>query len=206
MSKTNAGDHTCFFIFIVAASDKCGVESECLTFRQHVEAAKSLWTTEKYNRHDVERLVNIVVTSESRQIFRELQDYAARMSNYSSAEPLSDSDAFRARFVTNHRDIAQDTGYLEDVIGPRSNVSKSLITADEAMVSALSSLKAQLQTRVTIGNCCSNFHLLLKDLLDEGCGSAVENSFQCLQDHEDEAFRVCCAWDKSPRCQTRREV
>ena len=150
--------------------------------------------------------MNIVVTSESRQILREQKDYAALLSNYSSAEPSSDSDDFRARFVTNHRDVAQDTGYLENVIGPRSTDSKLLITADEAMVSAMSSLKAQLQTRMTLGNCCSNFHLLLKDLLDEGCGSAVESSFQCLQDHEDEAFRVCCAWDKSPRCQARREV
>jgi hypothetical protein len=64
------------------------------------------------------------------------------------------------------------------------------------MLSAMSSLKAQLLPRITIGNCCSNFHALLNDFLSEGCGAASENRFLCLQEYEDPALRVCCGWHK----------
>ena len=85
-------------------------------------------------------------------------------------------------FVTNTRDITPDTGFL----------SKSKIDTDEAMLSAMASLQLQLHGHVTVGNCCSNFHVLLADLLMEGCG--VENTFLCLQENEDMALRICCGW------------
>lgn len=62
------------------------------------------------------------------------------------------------------------------------------------MLSAMSSLKAQLLPRISIGNCCSNFHVLLNDLLSEGCGAASDNKFLCLQEYDDPALRVCCGW------------
>jgi hypothetical protein len=64
------------------------------------------------------------------------------------------------------------------------------------MLSAISSLKAQLLPRITIGNCCSNFHTLLNDFLSEGCGAASDNTFLCLQENEDPILRVCCGWHK----------
>ena len=48
---------------------------------------------------------------------------------------------------------------------------------DANMLSSMSSLKAQLLPRLSIGNCCSNFHTLLSDFLVEGCGAASENTF-----------------------------
>ena len=176
------------------ASDKCGVESECLSFTEYVAAAQSLWETERIqssgsNGGDA---VHMVVTSESRQIFQQHNSYEATTRN------VNNHSAVRPLFLWNHRDVAQDTGYLEHVLASNN------FTADEMMVSALSSLRAQLQTRVTMGNCCSNFHLVLKDLLDAGCGATATSHFQCLQDHADPAFRICCSWDKTPRCQMRR--
>lgn len=143
--------------------------------------------------------MNIVVTSESREVLRQEQRYASAMQN-------SNPSLAHPRFIWNHLDVAQDTGYLEEVLGSSGDKANALnSTADEMMLSALSSLRAQLQTEVTLGNCCSNFHLLLKDLIDQGCGATETSHFQCLQDHEDLAYHICCSWDQSPRCQMRRQ-
>jgi hypothetical protein len=182
---------TTLHLSLGAASDKCGIESECLSFGQYVTAAQELWMQHRGSADTTPKITSIVVTSESKQIIGEQATYIFNQSS------TAQQDHFPARFITNHLDVAQDTGYLEDISGA------STFTADQAMLSAISSLKLQLMTRVTVGNCCSNFHLLLKDLLDAGCGASFDNTFQCLQDHENPDFRVCCAWDKSPECQAR---
>jgi hypothetical protein len=66
--------------------------------------------------------------------------------------------------------------------------------ADEMMLSSMSSLKMQLVPRVSVGNCCSNFHVLLNDFLIEGCGAASDNTFLCLQEYHDPLLKVCCGW------------
>jgi hypothetical protein len=190
----------------IRASDKCGTESECLSFQQHVQAATELWRaaynvtkdrTESISAADDSLLpsTSIVLTTESQQILREYEEAVNSNGTFSNA-PF--------QFVTNHLDVAQDTGYLEELDTSRDVASG--FSADHVMLSALSSLKAQLMTKITLGNCCSNFHLILKDLLSAGCGVATTNTFQCLQDHKNPEFRVCCAWDKSPVCQTRRKT
>lgn len=75
--------------------------------------------------------------------------------------------------------------------------------ADTIMISALSSLKAQLLPRLSIGNCCSNFHILLNDFLFEGCGAASFNTFHCIQETEDPLLKVCCGWHRD--CQERKK-
>lgn len=62
------------------------------------------------------------------------------------------------------------------------------------MLSSMSSLKLQLLPRVSVGNCCSNFHAMLNDFLSEGCGAAKFNSFLCLQEHDDPLLQICCGW------------
>lgn len=64
------------------------------------------------------------------------------------------------------------------------------------MLSSMASLRAQLLPRISIGNCCSNFHALLNDFLFEGCGAASDNTFLCLQEYKDPELRVCCGWHK----------
>jgi hypothetical protein len=163
----------------IRATDKCDAESECLAFDQYVRSLQSLWT--------LTPSTSIVVTTESRQVIDNLNRFIDHQGN---------KTAFPARFVTNKHDILQDSGYLHHQHGRE-------YTAQDAMLSAISSLKLQMATRRTVGNCCSNFHLLLADLLSEGCGLAHEQ-FICMQDHPDPEFRICCQWDKSSECQLRR--
>jgi hypothetical protein len=152
-----------------------------MTFSKHMQAAQETWMQHLGNTSEAS---SVIVTTESQSIRREQQAY--------NASPLG------SRIVINHRDVTQDTGYLE-------KESSTGVQADDVMLSVMSSLKLQLMTRVTLGNCCSNFHVMLKDLLFEGCGSTTTNTFQCLQDHANPRYRVCCAWDKSPDCLARRK-
>ena len=112
---------------------------------------------------------------------------------------------FAYDFVINGRDILPGSGFIKDVgtyklyfslyLGMFSSIinnsSQHLSSLpvwqnrgmgmaadpDANMLSSMSSLKAQLLPRLSIGNCCSNFHTLLSDFLVEGCGAASENTF-----------------------------
>ena len=130
--------------------------------------------------------MGIVVTTESPEVMKEVRAFTSRTNE-------------AATLLWNRHDVLQGTGFLEARDYPSTNA-----TADQAMLSAMASLKLQLATRITIGNCCSNFHLLLADLLSEGCGLSPHNTFQCLQDHKDPNVRPCCSWDTSPICLARR--
>lgn len=169
----------------IRASDKCDAESECPPFAQYVRSLRGLWTGSATDATDV------VVTTESRQVMRELTELVA---NASGAASLP----FPVRFVTNQHDVLQDTGFFYG--NHETNYSTY-----ESMISALTSLQLQMMTRLTVGNCCSNFHLLLSDFLSEGCGMATDSRFVCLQDHPDPEFRICCQWDKSEECDMRRK-
>lgn len=173
MLEANALNH---IVALNIATDKCGFESECLGFPQYMRSINESWTKTK-------RPTTVIVTTESNHVLQEQHDWAQTSS---------------VRFLLNHKDVVQNTGFISDI-------SASSISADAAMISALSSLKAQLRTGLVLGNCCSNFHLLLKDLISVGCGATTTAAFQCLQDHEQEEFRMCCTWDRSERCILRRE-
>jgi hypothetical protein len=79
-------------------------------------------------------------------------------------------------------------------------------TIDDIMLSAISSLKLQLHARHTVGNCCSNFHLLLFDFLEEGCGPAKDQNVECLQDNEAPEYRLCCLWSKTDECLNKKNA
>jgi hypothetical protein len=167
----------------IRASDKCDVESECMSFSQYLRSVAQLW---KWNETGA---TSIVVTTESQKVMKELNDIVAK-------EKSTADLPFPVRFVVNKHDVLQDSGFLQK--------QTSNYTQYEAMLSAISSFQLQLTTRLTVGNCCSNFHLLLSDFLREGCGLIPNNQFHCLQDHPDPDFRLCCQWDKSVECVSRR--
>ncbi|GKY99736.1 hypothetical protein MPSEU_000927600 [Mayamaea pseudoterrestris] len=170
----------------IRASDKCDDESECLSFSQYVRSVGHWWT-----KHDMNTTAtSIFVTTESRKVIDDLRKFVA-------SEDSRATLPFPANFVVNKYDVLQDTGFLH-------NQQPANYTQDDVMLSAVSSLQLQLATRLTVGNCCSNFHLLLSDFLSEGCGLAVDNQFHCLQDHPDPEFRLCCQWDKSAECLLRK--
>ena len=156
----------------VRGSDKCRKESECLSFGEYMNATHEVWA--KYQDPSVKN-PNIVFTTEAQSVVKEQQAY------------VSHEQSLPFRFITNAHDITPDTGYLVN----------SNITADDAMLSSLSSFQAQLLARTTIGNCCSNFHHMLNDFLMEGCGAASTNSFMCLQESDNPMLRICCAWHRN---------
>lgn len=134
-------------------------------------------------RHDQALLggtTDIVLTSESEHILNAKKEYETNLTKKNLVP-------FDYRFVTNDGDVMQGTGLPKEFQDKRPNV-----TANEIMLSAITSLKAQLMPRFSIGNCCSSFHLLIFDFLRDGCGAARDNIGQCLQENEDPEFRVCC--------------
>ena len=176
----------------VRASDKCKGESDCLSFNQHMEVVSQYWRDyQKLSGTTVDPVV--VFTTEATSMVAEQQAFVAN-------ETLQATYPYRFTFIANTKDVTPDTGFISEATGDSSRS----ITADEAMLSSISSLKLQLHGRVTAGNCCSNFHILLGDLLMEGCGAAQENTFICLQENENPALQVCCGWHKD--CQERKKA
>ena len=203
----------------IRASDKCrSGESECLpTFRDYLDAAHDRYTTLRLPQNDSRhnRPIRVIVTTESRPIRDEMQDYQQQQQQLQ--HPLSQlpiDRSYHYQFITNPLDVTQDTGYFEDRPRtkhqyPNQTMFMGDTTANDIMISTLSSLQLQLYaTHLTVGNCCSNFHLILKDLLHIGCGVAPardhHHQFQCLQNHPNPQYRICCSWDKSVTCQNKR--
>ena len=197
----------------VKASDKCHGESECLSFAEHMMALTQTWKRH-LNETGGSHNPTVVFTTEAKGVVEEQQ---AWVKNNAQAQSPFDFD-----FVTNARDLLPDTGFMRHV-GPYRTCNfwfnallcccclsswfpLILFTAaknlgmesdpDANMLSSVSSLKLQLLSRVSIGNCCSNFHAMLNDFLSEGCGAASENTFVCLQEYDDPLLRVCCGWHK----------
>lgn len=155
-----------------------------------MKVAEESWQTLNVSsNHDL----HIVITTESKEIREEI-----RLLQRTSGT------GFAPILVMNQFDITQDTGYFEP--STNNNDATADEHADAAILSAMSSLKLQLLPKFTLGNCCSSFHLMLKDILSEGCGAHHDNVFQCLQTHGNPQFRTCCSWDKSPECVARRQT
>jgi hypothetical protein len=169
----------------IRGSDKCLVESECLSFEQYMNVIVSVW---KKHHSDSNAVANIILTTEDEHVMREMKKF----------DPTS--IPFSHRFVTNEKDVLQGTGVANDF------EKSGNVTADQVMLSSLTALKLQLSSKYSVGNCCSNFHNLLFDFLRDGCGPAQDIIAMCLQELEQAEYRVCCAWDKSDECEAKREA
>lgn len=172
------------------ASDKCLRESECLSFYDHMRAVSVAIT----NQTDILVDPTIIFTSESREMVREQTNFVG---NVSAQRTLPHS----FRIVHNTEDVTPDSGFVASV-----SSSNPTFTADDSMMSAITSVSFQLLPRLTLGNCCSNFHVLLADLLAGGCGAARENDFLCMQENADPSVRICCAWHKDCHRQKQTEL
>lgn len=188
---------------IVLASDKCGVESECLAFETYLHAAHDwwlhhhLWSAVSHNSSDEIRnnalnwtTIRIMVTTESTKVLQQKRNWTRSLQKPSWQK-------LDLELGHNMYDVTQDTGLIRTL----TKTSPYTTSADDVMVSVVSSLRAQLlHHRVVLGNCCSNFHRLMQIYVRNGCSSNWDAEFVCLQDHPDEEFRLCCAWDKAERC------
>jgi hypothetical protein len=158
----------------VLGSDKCALESTCLSFDRYMELVLAKW-----RQHGIpNKRGTVLLTSEDPHILPLRLNYAQNKS-------------FPLDFVVNLRDAQPGTG---DSANYRNQ-------ADAIMISSLVVLKLQLFSNVLIGNCCSNFHGLLFDLVREGCGADPDMNFECLNEMEDPRFRICCGWTKEGLCQ-----
>jgi hypothetical protein len=185
----------------LAASDKCHRESECLTFTQHMQALRAWWMKDHGSNGaaGVRQAVAVLFTSESDQMDLERLSYV----NESIHNPhLHPPPTFR--FVTNERDARPNTGNSR-YIAHLASLRHVNMTADTVMLSAVSSIQFQLLAGSTMGNCCSNFHMLLKEMLEAGCG-ATDNSFYCMDRNEDPALRVCCGWSNTCKAIKQRDL
>ena len=138
---------------------------------------------------------SIIFTTESKAMISAYRNY---------------SNNGRINFITNPNDVAIDTGRLAKVNFSsflRTN-SNDNMTADQAMLLALSSLQLQLLPSTAVLNCCSNFHKLIHAYLLEGLGaSTTPVSLHCLQDSPDPTLRICCgrAGPRNPCWRQRQE-
>ncbi|CAJ1966890.1 unnamed protein product [Cylindrotheca closterium] len=166
----------------IRASDKCNTESECLKFEQYMTLMDRTWEDRKSlflgsptgsNGQNVFQLEKpkstILVTSESPQVHDEQELFLK--------ESVENNRSFPFQLVNNNFDLHQGTGDPASMDSSGKNVS-----LEDIMLSSISSLQLQLRARYTVGNCCSNFHLLLFDFLEEGCGPVRDHHPECLQD------------------------
>jgi hypothetical protein len=128
----------------IRASDKCYRESECLPFHEYMRATDIAWRDVQHNSTCTGKLCmpTILFTTEAAQTVREQESY----SNTSSRN-----------FLINTRDVVPNTGLISQV------ADEQRFTADENMLSVITTLSFQLLPRATLGNCCSNFHMLMNE-------------------------------------------
>jgi hypothetical protein len=130
-------DASSFVGLPIRDSDKCYRESECLPFEDYIKAVDIVWRRLNRKSHPV-----ILFTSESQRIVQAQRNFSLN-SSY--------------RFLVNSHDVIPNSGLISEV------VSEGRFTADESMMSAISSFSFQLFARASILNCCSNFHMLLNE-------------------------------------------
>ncbi|KAG7357533.1 hypothetical protein IV203_002221 [Nitzschia inconspicua] len=153
----------------VRGSEKCG-ESSCMPFGMYMELAmqqyrKGVWGT------NPSEPVHLVLTSEEDTIMEQGKSY-------------HENTTFPFTFVVNDKDPMQGSGFASDL--------KEHHSADFVIVSSLLAIKMQLQAKHLIGNCCSNFHMLMVDFIRSSAGVVPNATFECLRDNEEQRFRMCC--------------
>lgn len=163
-------------------SDKCNQESECLTFPTLMRLLRNRWFEEGFDErfgHLENVTANVLVTSE-------LPNIMELANNFSANDMYLKKLPFHPIWITNTNDVHQGNGSTKRPILSHG------ATADDIMLSILSSFKLQMNAASTVGNCCSNFHQTLFHLLRGGCGLHIENKGQCLQDRNESIYQLCC--------------
>jgi hypothetical protein len=210
----------------VRASDKCLQESECLSLEQYMWAVRKAWHTFGPNVSHTNNGTTtlpllhpptIIFTTESTDMQEAQRRFVANQRQEQQQQAISNvtnsavvahhyqdptaTSAAAWTMMTNDVDVTPDSGRFKPQVALERNV-----TAEEAMLSAISTLRLQLLARVTVGNCCSNFHTLLRNLFMEGCGTTREHYFHCLQDDDEPELRMCCFKSKSCIAQREKEI
>jgi hypothetical protein len=111
-----------------------------------MRAADIVWQDHQPATKNGDRSIpTILFTTESIEMLSEQKAYSINASS-------------RHQFLTNTRDVTPNTGLISEVAN-----NEERFTADENMLSVISSFSFQLLPGVSLGNCCSNFHRLLNE-------------------------------------------
>ena len=157
--------------FPIRGSDKCMFESSCITFETYMDLATEMVATYYNSSNSTGGGVSVLLTTED-------SDIAQASKRYHS----EDFD-----IVMNTDDVHQNTG--------DPSAERFYSQSRQIMKTTLIAIKLQMHARRTVGNCCSNFYLVIFDLLNSNCG--LNEDRQCLQEHSNPKYRICCLWDKS---------
>lgn len=174
-------DHSLSIGLPVRGSDKCKSESICYGFDRYMKLMQLMWDGEVKGPEGSKG--SIILTTEDPKILDARQAYLA-------------NESFPFRFIINDKDILQGSG------APKSFKHR----ADSIMLASIVSIKLQLQAKYVVGNCCSNFHTMLFDFVNAGCGAVPESRAMCLQEHPDPQFHICCGWTKTEECDRIRDA
>mmetsp|Transcript_5138 Transcript_5138/g.8437 ORF Transcript_5138/g.8437 Transcript_5138/m.8437 type:complete len:742 (+) Transcript_5138:42-2267(+) len=163
----------------IRGSDKCTAESLCYGFDTYMKLVNRMWEEQLKGGDDDGNKTKgeLFLTTEDKTILEARKAYAR-------------NDSFPYRFIVNQKDVLQGSGK------PKSYKDR----ADAIMLSSIVSMKLQLQSKFVVGNCCSNFHLMIFDMVREGCGAVRDSQAMCLQEHPDPEFHICCGWTRTDEC------
>jgi len=164
-------------------------------WQQHQIKIKNTTTALNSNLVSNPNNTTVVFTTESKDMVRQQQEFASNATLQAPFLPL------QFDFISNTKDMNPDSGKLRETVHKTEEFDE-----DDAMLASLASLKFQMLSSLTIGNCCSNFHRLLQDLLKEGCGAAHDNTFMCMQKHPDPVLKVCCGWDHACKAEKKAHL
>eukprot|EP00540_Astrosyne_radiata_P023116 CAMPEP_0116849592 /NCGR_PEP_ID=MMETSP0418-20121206/15663_1 /TAXON_ID=1158023 /ORGANISM="Astrosyne radiata, Strain 13vi08-1A" /LENGTH=287 /DNA_ID=CAMNT_0004481341 /DNA_START=168 /DNA_END=1034 /DNA_ORIENTATION=+ len=165
----------------IRGTDKCQAESGCLSMDTYMDLAQSTWTDRFASQAPPGTRGSLVLTTEDRGVV----EYSRQRMVHNK------SNSFPLDLVLNDQDVFQGTG--------RPNANNYKARAQEVMFSTLVAIQLQLLPVYSVGNCCSNFHALLFDLR-QVCSHMEDSISECLQEHSNPKYHVCCGWTHSDEC------
>jgi hypothetical protein len=175
----------------IRGSDKCHRESECLQFPTYMHLMDEIW--KENGMSSANGTAHILITSE-------MPDIMEKAHAFSTNETYLSKISFKPDWITNTNDVRQGTGNLGKGVRRNGNKGGGII------LSALSALKIQMRAAYSVGNCCSNFHHIIFNMLRGGCGMQPTNRGQCLQKRKESIFQLNCYPKQAPRyARERRE-
>ena len=165
----------------IRGSDKCGKESNCLEFDEYMNVAREAWEGLRAEQNQLSFSANfpvkgsLILTTEDRKLFQQRLNYSAI--------------DFPFNFVVNENDVMQSSGSYW-------NIARSTKESpDEIVLSSLIAMKMQFHAKYVYGNCCSNFHRLIFEMIQLGCGFHQPQSiWRCYPN-------ICCSWTSEEECE-----
>lgn len=169
----------------IRGSDKCKWESTCFDFETYMEFVGETWSS-RFSHLDTGHLI---LTTEDASIMAQSKKFKFQLQ-----PPRNRSSTPSLNIITNGQDVLQDTGRLKKWLPRYSQNSfmakKYHSRSNEILTATLTAIKLHTYPVHNIGNCCSNFHLLLFDLLDIGCGRSQIH--ECMNYAANPKYRMKC--------------